>query len=423
MRKGLLCLALFFLAFTIYAQKVQQHKLKVFIDCNSGGCDFSYIKSEVKVVDFLLDRIASDVHVLITSQRTGSGGKQFQMIFYGQNRYHNYKDTLHFRVSAMSTGVEVRDQMVHYLMLGLAPLVAKTAYASEVDIAMMTTKEENTEPVAPTVDKWNYWVVKPEVSGYFNYDKVYKNTQLSTDLTVGRTTDMLKLYFNVYYNINNSLYQYEDTSGLTKLYVKNKNYGLYHNLVKTVSNHWSIGYKASIFNKTFSNYRRRLYLNPAIEYNIFNYHEVNNKFFVLRYGIDAANNVYYDTTIYNKTSETLFGQVFSAAVTFNKVWGSFNSGIYYHTFFNDIALSNLSMNLNLQARLTGSLSLNIYTWGSIAHDQLNLAKGEATPEDVLSRRRQLGSSFNFNTALGMSYRFGSKLNNFVNPRFEGYGGF
>jgi len=55
----------------------------------------------------------------------------------------------------------------------------------------------------------------------------------------------------------------------------------------------------------------------------------------------------------------------------------------------------------------------------LVHDQVYLAKSGATQQEVLTRIRQLKSSFYFQNRFGISYRFGSKLNNFVNPRFEG----
>ena len=139
--------------------------------------------------------------------------------------------------------------------------------------------------------------------------------------------------------------------------------------------------------------------------------------------MDITNNRYYDTTIFDKKRETLYGQIFSAAITLNQKWGIFNAGFYYHNYFRDFKLNHFSAEVNLEARVTGALSVNMYTNGSLIHDQINLVKGEASAQDVLTRRRQLGSTFNLYTSLGISYRFGSKLNNFVNPRFQGYGGF
>lgn len=422
MRKNFLFILIILNIPVCFAQANRKQKLKVFIDCSRTFCDQNYFRSEIKVVDFLRDRLAANVHVLITSQQASGGGSQCQMIFYGQNDFKNYLDTLLFTSAASATNDEKRKQMTHYLMLGLAPLIAKTDFASDVHISM-NSRNDTSGSLIPTTDKWNFWVFKFDLNGNFNYDKVYKSYNLNTSFSANRTTDKLKLGFYTYRSNQKSIYQYEDSTGTTKYVVKNSNYGFYHNLIKTISQHWSYGYQARYSNNTFENLQRKIYINPAMEYNIFKYKDVNNKFFVIRYGLDITNNRYYDTSIFNKTNETLYGQSFSAAITLNQKWGTFNSGLYYHSYFRDLKLNHISLVLNLSARITGALSFNIYSSGSIVHDQINLVKGNFSAVDVLSRSRQLGSTFNINTAFGISYRFGSKLNNYVNPSFNGYGGF
>ena len=47
----------------------------------------------------------------------------------------------------------------------------------------------------------------------------------------------------------------------------------------------------------------------------------------------------------------------------------------------------------------------------------------ATTEEVLLRQRQLATGYQYFVNFGVSYSFGSILNNIVNPRFGGGGGF
>jgi hypothetical protein len=119
----------------------------------------------------------------------------------------------------------------------------------------------------------------------------------------------------------------------------------------------------------------------------------------------------------------LYGHRFSAALTLNQKWGTFNSGVYYRNYFGDWKIRSMGANINLNVRITGGLSFEVHMSGSIIHDQVYLAKGDVSEQEVLTRRRQLASNFNYRTSFGLSYRFGSILNNFINPRFEGYGGF
>ena len=60
----------------------------------------------------------------------------------------------------------------------------------------------------------------------------------------------------------------------------------------------------------------------------------------------------------------------------------------------------------------------MYSFAGLIHDQVYLPKGGATEQEILTRRRQLESAYNFFTGFGINYRFGSKINNFVNPRFN-----
>ncbi len=165
-----------------------------------------------------------------------------------------------------------------------------------------------------------------------------------------------------------------------------------------------------------------LFLKSAVEYNIFPYKEVNSKFFTVSYGLNVRKNKYYDTTIYNKIKETLYAHGVEGNISFNQKWGSTSVGINYQNYLHDFKLFNLGVSGNINVRITGGLSFNFFAFGGLTRDQLYLPKGGATEQEILTRRRQLASGYNYYTSFGINYRFGSKLNNFVNPRFEGGGG-
>lgn len=200
----------------VAAQDTTLHKLKVFVDCSKVRCDHDYIKTEINLVDFLLDQDAADVHILITAQRAGNGGKQYQLIFYGQHSYSNYQDTLRFITSSTATNDEVREQMTKRIMMGLVPLIAHTEYASAVKIEMKGSGDSSLLSV-PTKDKWNYWIFNLGADGSLDADQVYKSSRFSSDFSANRTTDKLKVGFRVYGNKRHSLYKYTDSSALILL--------------------------------------------------------------------------------------------------------------------------------------------------------------------------------------------------------------
>ena len=108
-------------------------KLSVFIDCNTG-CDMNYIRTDLTIVDFLLDMKAADVHVLVNEQKTGSGGSSIQMIFYGQHKYKSNPDTLIVNIAPNSTEFERREEMLKGIKRGLIPFLLKTGYAKYIDV-------------------------------------------------------------------------------------------------------------------------------------------------------------------------------------------------------------------------------------------------------------------------------------------------
>ncbi len=414
-------LLLTFLLSSTKSQNQQIDRLKIFVDCINTSCDMTFIRSELTLVDFLRDNQAADVHVLITNQLTGGGGNQYQLIFFGQNNFKKLTDTLRFNTSPNGTKFENRDQLINYLKMGLTPFILKTGTANEIKIDFKksdTTSNKNTE-VNITKDPWNYWVYKVGANGNINGDAVYKSLRFSGNFSIDRTTEALKVNFRISGSKNKSTYEYATPTGLSKFIVNNNNYALSHSLIKSINSHWSYGYEANFSNSTFSNNKSKLFLKTAIEYNLFPYKQVNSKYFTISYGLNVRNNKYYDSTIYNKINETLFAQGAEANISFIQKWGSTSVGINYQNYLHNFKLFNLGVSGDINVRITGGLSFNFSASGGLTRDQIYLPKGGATEQEILTRRRQLASGYNYYTNFGLNYRFGSKLNNFVNPRFEG----
>lgn len=421
MRKIALLLTVLFCSLSIFSQTVTKKRLSVFIDCSNTWCDVTYIRTEINVVDFVVDRIAADVHVLITSQQIGSGGEQFQLIFYGLNRFATVKDTLRFETLPLATDAEERELTTKYLQAGLAPFIAKAGYLNEVTIHSKLKSDstgKTQQSNQNTKDKWNYWVFRAGTDGNFSSDQNYKSQNLNGRFSASRVTDKAKLLFNINGGENQNVF----TIGDDKIKVRNHNINFLLTYAKSINEHLTAGYDVSALQSTFTNIKSQFYFSPGIEYNIFPYKSVNTKLLTIRYGVDIRRNSYYDTTIYNKKTEWLPGQNISANLSLNQKWGTISAGITYRNFFNDWKFYNISFNTFMDVRLTGNLSFNIYAFPSIVRDQVFLPKGNASVDDILSRRRQLQTNYNFFMGFGITYRFGSILNNFVNPRFNSGGG-
>ncbi|MFM7672539.1 MAG: hypothetical protein ACKO6Q_08125 [Bacteroidota bacterium] len=422
-RLFIFALFLFFSGSLLMAQTAKEApvRLSIFVDCPNTWCDMTFIRSEIKGVNFSLDNQAADVHVLITSLPTGSGGNHFQLIFYGQHTFAGMSDTLSFDVDRNATEVESRDRLLYFLKSGLVPYVIRTKDQGHLSIDFKESADSSgrQDSARSEKDPWDYWIFRVGTDGNINADAVYRNYRYSANLSANRTTEKWKYGLFLNASKNQSSFKYDDGTGEVKFTVVNHDLSLYHYLVGSINERWSWAYDARISQNTFSNYKMRSEFSAGLEHNIYPYKQVNNKLFTIAYVLTAKRQLYYDTTIYNKLRETVFTQGLRANMNMNQKWGTLSIGLYGEHFLNNWNFFNLGINSYTNIRISGGLSFFVAAFGGVTRDQVFLPKGNASPQEVLARQRQLASGFSYYTSFGINFRFGSKLNNFVNPRFEG----
>lgn len=112
------------------------------------------------------------------------------------------------------------------------------------------------------------------------------------------------------------------------------------------------------------------------------------------------------------------GHEVNAKFTYKQKWGSVQVSAKYRSYLHNLEFYNLGADASCELQVSGGFSVFINTSAELVRDQIYLPKGGATQQEVLTRRRQLESGYNFQTNIGINYRFGSKMNNFVNPRFN-----
>lgn len=388
------------------------------MDCQSW-CDMQFIRSEINIVDFMFDNAEADVHVLITSQGTGSGGTEYHLIFYGLQYFKNQTDTMRLTLGHNATEFEERDLLLKYIKAGLISFISKTPAIHKIELLLKSSDSTiaGTDSLLAK-DPWNAWVINIGAGGNLDADANYKNENYNSTFSANRITDLTKTGFGIDLSKNKSTFKFEENGVTDTFVVNNHNWAINQYFIRSLNPQWSAAYEIKYNQNSFYNNKGRVFLHLAAEYNIFPYSDVNHKLFTLSYGITARMNQYYDTTIYNKTQETLFGHRASAYVSFNQKWGNAYAGIVYHNYFHDWKQFRFGMDIYTSVRITGGLSFYILAFGGLTRDQLFLVKGNATPEEVLARRRQLASGYNYYTSFGINYRFGSILNNTVNPRFD-----
>jgi hypothetical protein len=407
---------------TSAAQSATSQRLAVFLDCH-GGCDFDLIREEIPYVDWVRERTAVDVHLLITSQGAGAGGSEYTLTFLGQRAMAPRTDTLRFTTNPTTTDDERRRQLVGAIAAGLAPFVVKSGNGSLIRITAAETDEEDRPRGTSAKDPWRAWVFEVGLEGGLSGEALYKSRNLNTSFEARRVTAAWK--FNFEFN-----YEYEDDrvtdqefddqgNVISQETFKNeqRNWGIEQLLVKSISNHASAGLIGNIRSNTFRNLHRAVEAGPAVEYNLFPYTEATRRELVLRYSIGYAHNEYVDLTIFDRMRETLPLHVIVLNYRTQATWGSMNFRTEHRNYLTDAAKRNTNVNGSFNVRLFKGVSVGMHGSYSWIRDQIALRKGAGDQVDVLLRRRELLTGYDYNAGIGLSYTFGSIFNNIVNPRF------
>jgi hypothetical protein len=379
---------------------------KVFLDCRR--CDRDYFRNEITYVNYVRDRKDADIHVLVTDQSTGSGGREYTFAFIGLNQFAGLDNTLTYSSSPNNTRDDTRKGHVEVMKRGLFPYVLNTPIAEHIYL----TFRQRLEPTA-VEDPWNFWVFS--ISGDIRLSGETSRSSRSLDMNVSanRVTPDWKLRLGLSGEFDKRTYDYEDEYIESISEEKNVT-GM---LVKSISDHWSIGGWVEAEANTYSNLDLLLTVAPAIEYNLWPYSESTRRqlLFLYKIGYNHAN--YTDETVYYKISETLFNQSLTVTLSIREPWGNVSASVEGSHYFHDFEKNRLQVNANLDIRVFKGLSVDIWGRYDLVHDQLSLPLGDASLDEVLLARKELLTAYDYSISVGLRYTFGSVYSNVVNPRF------
>jgi hypothetical protein len=393
--------------------------LRVFVDCDIEGCDFDYFRTEIPYVDYVRDRTAAQVHVLVTAQSTGGGGSEYTFNFIGLRELSSVSDTLKYVSSQGATDDDLRKAISRTLKLGLVRYLARTPAAERLQVSYAEAEPGAPKKTERGHDRWNYWVFKTRASGNFNGESSQHFSNLGASIAADRITEGWKFNNSMSINYSESKFTLTDGSDLASYSRSNNASQL---AVKSLTDHWSLGEKLSTGSSTYSNMRRSIRFAPTVEYNIFPYSQSTRRQLTFQYAVGINSYHYRDTTIFEKIREVRPDQTFTASIGMTQPWGSVAGSIQGANYLDDFSKRRLVLFNSMNARLFKGFSLNMYGSLSLVRDQLFLAKGGATDDEILLQRRQLSTSYSYFAGVGLQYTFGSIFNNVVNPRFDGANG-
>ena len=409
--------ALMATAWTPVAAQGAARAFNVFLDCSGFFCDETFVRTEIVSVNWVRERTAADVHILATTQPTGGGGTRYSVAFIGQRRFEGVIDTLAYDAPQSSTDDETRRSLTRVFQLGLVRYLARTSAIARLTVSFEPAKATDTATVAAR-DPWNAWVFSLSANANDSREESYSSLYMNGRVSASRVTEGWKTLVSGGESYNESKFNIDSTQSV---FIQ-RSYSADLLQVKSLSPHWSAGIKGSFNSSTYLNQRAATRIAPAIEYDLFPYAEATRRQLRFQYGIGVSAFSYYDTTIFNRLHETLPIQVFSTAFSQNQTWGSVNGGVDAVSYLSDLARRHLTYSLGANVRIVKGLSVNFFGDYESVHDQFYIPKEGISRDDALLRQSQQSTRFSQFFFVGLTYSFGSVLNNVVNPRFGGGGG-
>ncbi len=413
---GIVCLALASDAAFAQDTAPKPEPVRIFIDCNNTPCDSDFFRTEINFVDHVRDRQTADVHLLMTGQSTGSGGREITFSFFGQGRFKGRDQVLRETFVVAASEDAVRRGMVRVMSLGLVPYVLGGPGTERLQVTVLKPTDATAAVTPQSRDPWNRWSFRLNLNGNASGESSSKSFNISTNVNANRTTDQSKVNLNGNMNYRESKFELPD--GRTFI-SPNRDYGANGLYVKSLGGHWSAGFRGSWNSSTFSNQNWGWSAGPAIEWDLFPYSESTRRLLTVNYSVRARGWDYREVTIFGKLHETRVAQSLDTRVSMRQRWGTLGANVEVASYVPDFEKNHVGFFGDVSLNLLKGLSFNVYSNLEYVRDQISLPAEEATSEEVLVNQRQLATSYRYYMFFGVSYSFGSIFSPIVNPRFGG----
>lgn len=389
---------------------------RVFFDCKTRGCEFDYMRTEIPWVDWVRQPQDADVHVILTSQGTGAGGREYVMEFSGSPP-SEYEDVLRHSALPTSTRREQLDGIAHALSVGLLHFAASQGYGRAATVVAREIDPGDTPVVGreQVDDPWNFWVFRLGGNAEVDGEETRRTRSVNGNFNASRVTLAWKMNFRGNVNFNR---REIDLAEGDQFVDERTDWGFSELIAYAFARRWSVGVQGEVrrirrFNQSF-----RAELTPALEYSVFPYEEATRRSLTAFYRVGPAHRRYVERTVFGQDKETRWEQALEVEFAQRQQWGDASVRLQGSHFLHDTGLYNFSLRGNMRFRVTRGL--DIYANGSVSwvNDQIYLSARGVTDEEALLNLQQRSQDFNYGMEAGLGFQFGSIYNNVVNNRFR-----
>jgi hypothetical protein len=301
----------------------------------------------------------------------------------------------------------------------LAPYAARTPIHKILSLGI----DGKVKPTS-VIDKWDFWVFSFSARGRLSGEQSRKYDSVNGNISINRVTPESRLRMGFSASLDESKFDYETEEGIPYHETSSAKSSAFDGLyVKSLGEHWSAGAFLNLNHSTYSNINFGFTVAPAVEYNFFPYSVSTRRQLRVLYRVGYNYSKYIEETVYDTKIDKLLNEILTITLSLSEPWGNAEVSVEGSNYFKKFSYNRLRISSNLSLRIWKGLALTIDGRYAAVHDQLGLRKEEATLEELLLRRKELATEYNYSLAVGFSYTFGSVYSNVVNPRFGGgFGG-
>lgn len=387
---------------------------RVFLDCQMF-CPGDYIRTEIPWVNYVRSRDDATIHLIITDQDAGGGGDRVTIQFIGLGPSQGTSFDLQFTTRANDTEDQQRRQFIEVMKQGLLRYVAGTPLAERFRIVYAPPAGSAEIVDTPVDDPWNNWVFELRGNGNFDGESQSSSNRFSGEVSAERVTDRWKMVFSGRANRNENQFTLSDGEEITRV---SKDASSSILVGRSIGPRTSVGFRSVINNSSRSNFDLGIRSSAVVEFSLYPYTESTRRFVTLTYGVGVYSANYTEETVFSKLSETRPRHFAVLAMDFVQPWGQADFELEAQSYLDDFKQNRVGVNGELDLRITGGLSFNAEARYNRVRDQLSLARGDASDDEILLELRQLATDFTYELRMGLSYTFGSIFNTIVNPRFR-----
>lgn len=399
---------------------------RVFLDCQVGrDCSFDHFRTEIDFVNWVRDRADADVHIIFTSTGLANGGRQYSIDFLGLRDMEGMDDHLTYTSTGTDSSRQTQDGLTQTLRLGLVRYSVQTGSGQFFRIAYQAPEGvagrgngENGEGAGRAeeefYDPWNYWTFRMGLSGNMDLRETRTETRMNPSFSANRVTADWKIELSSWMNLRRESRQLSDGREVRNDFTS---WRLSTLLVRSVSDHISVGVDLGGRNSQQQNQRARVSMAPAVEYNYFPYQQATRRQFIAHYALGLEASRYAEETIYGVVRETVPQHRVAVQYRAREEWGNAGLGFDTSQYLHDSSLYSMGVAGDLSYRITRGLELNVSGEAALVNDNIHTPASTIPDEDILLGRQSLPSSYRYQASLGFNYRWGSSFANVVNNRF------